>query len=101
LYLKQNKAVRIGITTALATTIGYFAGGLSLGGALTYGGFRAMRGVASLGGSAGGAFVAEKKVVSIEDLNKMEEEEKSKIFGDDSLSLEEKTKKNERSCRGL
>lgn len=75
-YTKQNKWVRLGMTTALATGTGLVLGGLTAGGAITYGGYRLARGAASFGGSALGAIAGENiKSWSIEELNKKEQEE--------------------------
>ncbi len=92
-YTKQNKWVRLGVTTALATGVGFALGGLTAGGAITYGGYRMARGAASFAGSTIGTLAGENiKSWSIEELEKKEAEE-LEALKNANLSLEDQSSK--------
>jgi len=74
-YGRQNKWARLGVTTLLATGIGYGVGTVAAVGAVGYAGARLVRGAASFGGVAIGKAIGEKKKSwSIEELEKKEKE---------------------------
>lgn len=75
-YISQNKWVRLGAMSGLATIVGIGAGSVAAGGALTYGGYRLARGAISLGASTSVASTLQGiKSLSIDELNKKEKEE--------------------------
>lgn len=70
-YLKQNKWVRLGATSALVAGIGWAVGTVAATGAVGYAGARYVRGAASFGGAALGKTIAEnKKSWSVEEIEK-------------------------------
>lgn len=92
-YLKQNKWVRLGMTTAIATGVGYGVGAFAAAGAVGYAGARILRGAASLG-AAGGLnklLQHEKSILSIDRINEQEKKE-TEDLKNSNLSLEEKSR---------
>lgn len=91
-YLSQNKFVRIGLTTLLATGIGYGIGTVAAAGAVGYAGARLARGVISLEGAAVGRAIGSKvKGWDIETINQWEKRKELEIK-DSGGSLEEKSR---------
>ncbi len=95
-YLKQNQWTKVAVNTTLfgtAVGIGTFVGGgaaLTAMGAVAY---RGARGVSSVFGSGSGAALDKKYFKQTEKVDEEEKEEIEKIKNDQTLSLEEKTKK--------
>lgn len=91
-YLRQNKWVKLGVTTLLITGVGYGVGTIVATGAVGYAGARFVRGAASFGGAAVGKIIGEnKKSWSIEELEK-KEKEKVESLRSSEKTLAEKSK---------
>lgn len=95
-YLNQNKWVRLGAMSSLATIVGIGAGSAVTSGALAYGGYRFARGVASFGASTATAATLQRvKSLSIDELNKKEKEEINNLESSDIPRIEKTEKYNE------
>lgn len=95
-YINQNKWVRLGAMSGLATIVGMGAGSVAAGGALTYGGYRLARGAISLGASTSVASTLQGiKSLSIDELNKKEKEELDNLESSDLARIEKEEKYNE------
>lgn len=96
-YTKQNKWFRLGMTTLLATGVGYGVGTIAAAGAVGYAGARIVRGAASLTASASvnKYLQREDSILSIEALNEKEQRE-IEVLKRKDMPLDAKSKELER-----